>query len=66
MLMPLRVAVEMPPAWEILLALALTAGFVWLMILLCGRIYRGFNARAQPLLTLLDDFKQQVQLAYGN
>jgi ABC-2 type transport system permease protein len=40
MLMPLRVAVEMPPAWEILLALALTAGFVWLMILLCGRIYR--------------------------
>jgi murein DD-endopeptidase MepM/ murein hydrolase activator NlpD len=25
-----------------------------------------FNARAQPLLTLLDDFKQQVQLAYGN
>lgn len=40
MLMPLRVAVEMPPVWEIALALALTTGFVWLMILLCGRIYR--------------------------
>ena len=24
-----------------------------------------FNERAAPLLTLLDDFKQQVQLAYG-
>lgn len=24
-----------------------------------------FNERARPLLTLLDDFKQQVQLAYG-
>ena len=39
-LMPLRIAVEMPPIWQVALAVVLTAGFVWVMIHLCGRIYR--------------------------
>ncbi len=39
-LMPLRIAVEMPPAWQIGLAIVLTALFVYGMIRLCGRIYR--------------------------
>lgn len=39
-LMPLRIAVEMPPLWQVGLAIVLTAGFVYLMIQLCGRIYR--------------------------
>ena len=40
MLMPLRIAVEMPPLWQVGLGLALTSVFVYGMILLCGRIYR--------------------------
>lgn len=39
-LMPLRIAVEVPPAWQILTSILLTAGFVWFMIWLCARIYR--------------------------
>jgi len=39
-LMPLRIAVEVPPAWQIWLAILLTAGFVWCMVWLCARIYR--------------------------
>ncbi len=39
-LMPLRIAVEMPPAWQILLGIALTTLFVYGMVRLCGRIYR--------------------------
>lgn len=39
-LMPLRIAVEMPPVWQVALAVALTSAFVWLMVVLCGRIYR--------------------------
>lgn len=39
-LMPLRIAVEMPPLWQVGLAVVLTALFVYLMVMLCGRIYR--------------------------
>lgn len=39
-LMPLRIAVEMPPLWQVGLAVALTTLFVFLMVVLCGRIYR--------------------------
>lgn len=39
-LMPLRIAVEMPPAWEVALGIVLTGAFVYLMMRLCGRIYR--------------------------
>jgi ABC-2 type transport system permease protein len=39
-LMPLRIAVEMPPWWQIALALVLTAGFVVLMVSLAARVYR--------------------------
>lgn len=39
-LMPLRIAVEMPPLWQVGLAMVLTALFVYLMVVLCGRIYR--------------------------
>lgn len=39
-LMPLRIVTEMPPAWQILTAYVLTAGFLTLMVWLCGRIYR--------------------------
>lgn len=39
-LMPLRIAVEMPPWWQLALALALTAGFVVLMVKLAARVYR--------------------------
>lgn len=39
-LMPLRIAVEMPPLWQVSLAIALTGLFVALMVVLCGRIYR--------------------------
>ncbi len=40
MLMPLRIAVEMPPLWEVALGLVLTTAFVYAMIRLCARIYR--------------------------
>ena len=40
LLMPLRIAVDMPPAWQIALAYALTIGFVLGMIWICARIYR--------------------------
>lgn len=39
-LMPLRIAVETPPAWQLLLGYALSVGFLFLMVWLCGRIYR--------------------------
>jgi ABC-2 type transport system permease protein len=39
-LMPLRIAVEMPPLWQVGLAVVLTGLFVYLMVALCGRIYR--------------------------
>lgn len=39
-LMPLRIAVEMPPWWQLALAVVLTAGFVVLMVALAARIYR--------------------------
>jgi ABC-2 type transport system permease protein len=39
-LMPLRIAVEMPPLWQVGLGVVLTALFVVFMVGLCGRIYR--------------------------
>jgi ABC-2 type transport system permease protein len=40
LLMPLRIAIEMPPVWQLLLAYALTIGFVFAMVWICARIYR--------------------------
>jgi len=40
LLMPLRIAIEMPPAWQLALAYVLTLSFVWGMVWLCSRIYR--------------------------
>lgn len=40
LLMPLRIAIEMPPVWQVALAYALTIGFVIGMIWVCARIYR--------------------------
>lgn len=40
LLMMLRIAVKMPPLWQILTAYALTAGFVCFLIWVCARIYR--------------------------
>jgi ABC-2 type transport system permease protein len=40
LLMPLRIAIEMPPVWQLGLAYALSLGFVWLMVSLCARVYR--------------------------
>ena len=40
LLMTLRVALQMPPLWQILLSYALTAGFIVLMVWLASRIYR--------------------------
>jgi ABC-2 type transport system permease protein len=40
LLMPLRIAIEMPPVWQLALAYVLTAGFVVGMIWICARIYR--------------------------
>ncbi|HUO86498.1 MAG TPA: ABC transporter permease [Thermoanaerobaculia bacterium] len=39
-LMPLRIAVEMPPWWQLVLGALLTGGFVVLMIALAARVYR--------------------------
>ncbi|HSS50406.1 MAG TPA: ABC transporter permease [Thermoanaerobaculia bacterium] len=40
LIMPLRIAIEMPPAWQLALAYALTLAFVIGMIWICSRIYR--------------------------
>jgi ABC-2 type transport system permease protein len=40
LLMTLRMALQMPPLWQILLAYALTLGFIWCAVWLCARIYR--------------------------
>ena len=40
LLMPLRIAVEMPPAWQLALAYVLAIGFVILMVWFCSKIYR--------------------------
>jgi ABC-2 type transport system permease protein len=40
LLMPLRIAIDMPPVWQIALAYALTIGFVLGMVWICSRIYR--------------------------
>ncbi|HEY8022775.1 MAG TPA: ABC transporter permease [Thermoanaerobaculia bacterium] len=40
LLMTLRVALQMPPLWQILLSYALTAGFIVLMVWIASRIYR--------------------------
>jgi ABC-2 type transport system permease protein len=40
LIMPLRIAIEMPPAWQLALAYALTLSFVIGMIWICSRIYR--------------------------
>jgi ABC-2 type transport system permease protein len=40
LLMTLRISLEMPPLWQILLAYALTFGFIVGMVWICGRIYR--------------------------
>jgi ABC-2 type transport system permease protein len=40
LLMALRISLEMPPLWQILLSEVLTLGFVWCAVWFCGRIYR--------------------------
>jgi len=40
LLMTLRISLEMPPLWQILLAYVLTLGFVVGMVWVCARIYR--------------------------
>jgi ABC-2 type transport system permease protein len=40
LLMTLRIALEMPPLWQLLLAYALTLGFLWIAVAVCARIYR--------------------------
>jgi ABC-2 type transport system permease protein len=40
LIMPLRIAIEMPPAWQLALAYALTLSFVLGMVWVCSRIYR--------------------------
>jgi ABC-2 type transport system permease protein len=40
LLMPLRIAIDMPPLWQLALAYALTIGFVIGMVWICARIYR--------------------------
>jgi len=40
LLMPLRIAVDMPPLWQLALAYVLTIGFVIGMVWICARIYR--------------------------
>lgn len=40
LLMTLRLAIRMPPLWQVLLAEILTAGFVFFMVWSCARIYR--------------------------
>jgi ABC-2 type transport system permease protein len=40
MLMTLRVSLDMPPAWQLLLGYALTIAFIWGMVWVCARIYR--------------------------
>ncbi|MFY9826422.1 MAG: ABC transporter permease [Thermoanaerobaculia bacterium] len=40
LIMPLRIALEMPPAWQLALAYALTLAFVIGLIWICSRIYR--------------------------
>jgi ABC-2 type transport system permease protein len=40
LMMPLRMTAQMPPAWQILLAYALTLLFIWVMVGFCARIYR--------------------------
>lgn len=40
LLMTLRLAIRMPPLWQVLLAEILTAGFVFVMVWSCARIYR--------------------------
>jgi ABC-2 type transport system permease protein len=40
LLMPLRIAIDMPPVWQLALAYALTIGFVLGMVWICARIYR--------------------------
>ncbi|HYU33141.1 MAG TPA: ABC transporter permease [Thermoanaerobaculia bacterium] len=40
LLMTLRISLEMPPLWQILLAYALTLGFLIGMVWVCARIYR--------------------------
>lgn len=40
LLMTLRISLEMPPLWQILLAYALTLGFIVGMVWMCARVYR--------------------------
>jgi ABC-2 type transport system permease protein len=40
LLMMLRIALQPPPAWQVLLSYVLTLGFLWGMIWLAARIYR--------------------------
>ncbi|HEX7180257.1 MAG TPA: ABC transporter permease [Thermoanaerobaculia bacterium] len=40
LLMTLRISLEMPPLWQILLSYVLTIAFLWGMIWVCARIYR--------------------------
>jgi ABC-2 type transport system permease protein len=40
LLMPLRIAIDMPPLWQLALAYALTISFVIGMVWICARIYR--------------------------
>jgi ABC-2 type transport system permease protein len=40
LVMPLRIAIEMPPAWQLALAYALTLSFVLGMVWFCSKIYR--------------------------
>ena len=40
LLMTLRISLEMPPLWQILLSYALTLSFLIVMVWICARIYR--------------------------
>jgi ABC-2 type transport system permease protein len=40
LMMALRIAIKMPPLWQLLLSYVITGGFVVFMVWVCSRIYR--------------------------
>jgi ABC-2 type transport system permease protein len=56
-LMPMRIAMGVAPAWQILLSLALTLAFSALLLRIAGRVYRNSVLRSGARIPLREALK---------
>jgi ABC-2 type transport system permease protein len=61
--MPVRVALSYVPAWQIVTAAALTAGTIYLVIRIAGRVYSGAVLSVGPRMKLAEAWHSGAERA---